>query len=313
MAFVGLLRGSLPQLRAILASGLIWCFTCKILLAVAVGSAASLNIKNMEKPVRSGTGLGQLGSLTQAASVRLVLSGGGVKGVAHVALIEQLEQLGIRIAAISGSSAGALVGAMYSSGLGPADMLNFFKSTPLFRYTWLSPTKPGVFDSDRYAMVLKDFVYPTFEELKIPLHIAATNLQQCRAEYFSQGDLLKPLLASCAVPAVFSPVAIEGELYAYGGVLDNFPIQPFLGQDGHILGSYICRPSAKSEKELNTIFKVTSHANNLLLYAANEYKFSKIWGTIVFPLGEFGAFESKRVDEIYEKSKKFLDQHQPTD
>ena len=239
-------------------------------------------------------------------SVNLVLSGGGVKGVAHIALIESLEEAGIKINAISGSSAGALVGALYGSGLKPNQILDFFKSTPLFRYTWLNPTKAGFFDSDKYESVIGKYVKDDFESLHISLHIAAVNIEQGEVVYFDKGKLVKPLLASCAVPAVFSPVEIDGGLYSDGGVMDNFPIQPLRDGKLPLLGSYVCKPEIKEKKGLNSILKVTNHSNALLMYSANSYKFSYTYNTVVFPLGKYSTFDTKRIDEIYEEAKTFL-------
>lgn len=75
--------------------------------------------------------------------VHVVLSGGGEKGVAHIAFLKKLELLGIRIHSISASSAGTLVGGMYASGLSTQEILNFFLETPLFRYSWLNTSRPG--------------------------------------------------------------------------------------------------------------------------------------------------------------------------
>lgn len=239
-------------------------------------------------------------------SIHLVLSGGGAKGVAHIALIELLEEKGININAISGSSAGALVGALYTSGLQTEEILDFFKTTPIFKYTWLNPIKAGIFDSDKYAIVLKDYLKEYFEELTIPVTIAATNITQNKIEYFSTGELIKPLLASCAVPAVFSPIEIAGNLYSDGGVMDNFPIAPFSNQENPIIGSYLGQPVNKSAKALNSIFKVVSHTNVLLMHSANRHKFKSTYATASFPLGVFSGFDAKKVDEIYHAAMEYL-------
>ena len=219
--------------------------------------------------------------------INLVLGGGGVRGVAHIALLEFLEKRAVKINAISGSSAGALVGALYSSGLKTEEILDFFKTTPIFRYTWLNPLKAGIFDSEKYALVLEDNVKSNFEDLEIPLTITATNIEKNKAVYFNRGKMIPSLLASCAIPAVFSPVSIDGELYSDGGVMDNFPISPFLDQSHPMIGSYVSQPDTKSSKDLNSILKVTNHTNSILLHAANAYKFEKTYSTIKFPIGHF--------------------------
>ncbi len=245
--------------------------------------------------------------VNREAAVNLVLSGGGVKGVAHIALIEYLESVGIKIAAVSGSSAGALVGALYCSGVRPQNILEFFKTTPIFKYTWLNPMKAGIFDSEKYAMVLEEKLKHRFEDLKTSLIIATSNIEKNVAVYFDKGDITKPLLASCAVPAVFSPVSIDGELYSDGGVTDNFPVLPFKSQSLPIIGSYVCKPSPKTNKDLNSIFKVSQHTNSLLLYSANTHKFEQTFSTVVFPLGKYGAFDTKNIDQIYEDAKAYLE------
>ncbi|MEM9545198.1 MAG: patatin-like phospholipase family protein [Bacteroidota bacterium] len=238
--------------------------------------------------------------------INLVLSGGGVKGVAHIALLEYLEELGVTINAISGSSAGALVGALYCSGLTPKEILAFFKTTPIFRYTWLNPIKAGIFDSEKYALVLEQKIKYRFEDLQIPLTIAATNIEKNKATYFNQGEVTPPLLASCAIPAVFSPVPIEGELYSDGGVMDNFPIRPFLNEGFPIIGSCVCKPEVQSSKDINSILKVTNHTSSLLLYAANAHKFKDTLTTIDFPLGAYGSFDTKKIKRIYQKAREYL-------
>jgi len=235
--------------------------------------------------------------------INLVLSGGGVKGVAHIALLEFLEENNISIQAISGSSAGALVGALYCSGLSPREILQFFKTTPIFRYTWLNPAKAGIFDSNKYESVIKKFVKQRFEDLDIPLTITATNIEKGEPVYFQEGNLIPPLLASCATPAVFSPVMIAGELYSDGGVMDNFPIDPFLDSELSLLGSYVCKPNHRKQKDLNSILKVTNHTYSLLLYAANQFKFMATDMTVVFPLGKYGVFETKNIPQIYSEAK----------
>lgn len=245
--------------------------------------------------------------LDRKVPINLILSGGGVKGVAHVALLELLEENGININAISGSSAGALVGALYASGKEPAEILSFFKTTPIFKYSWLNPAKPGLFDSSKYTKIISGYVGRDFQDLRFPLHIAATDIERGSATYFNEGNLIAPLLASCSVPAVFSPVLINDCLYADGGVTDNFPVRPFIGDGEHpLVGSYLCLPSLKKKQELSSILKMTARSNSLLLHSANEYKFSMVDNTIFFPLGEFGTFDTKKIDEIYNKSIEYL-------
>jgi len=224
-----------------------------------------------------------------------------------VALLEYLEQHNIKINAISATSSGALVGALYSSGLTPFEVLDFFKVTPVFKYNWVNPLKYGLFDTEKYIKVLEKRIKHNFEELQIPLTVNATNIEKNASAYFNHGSILKPLLASCAFPAVFSPVTVDGELYTDGGVMDNFPIKPFLNQNTPIIGSYVNTPSLKTPRDLNSILKVTNHANTLLLEAANTYKFEHTHHTFKIPVGDYSVFDSKKIDEIYSVAKQYFE------
>lgn len=249
----------------------------------------------------------KLDKLDNNVPVNLVLSGGGMKGVAHIALIEALEKRNIKINAISACSAGSLVGSMYASGASIKEMLEFFKITDIFQYSWITFAKAGIFNSENYAKLLDGRIKETFEELLYPLYISTTNLNRGVTNYFSEGDLKKPVLASCAIPGLFNPIKINRELYSDGGVLDNFPLTPFKESEYPVVGSYVVYPSAKKNKDLNSTLRVLEHSFKLLSLASEEYKFFDTFATVCFPLEEFSGFDKKQVDKIYNKSKEYLD------
>ena len=89
----------------------------------------------------------KLSALQPGQSINLVLSGGAVKGIAHIPLLEYLQKREIKINAISGTSAGAVVATMFASGVEPQEILNFFIERPLFKYSWIKPGKGGVFNT----------------------------------------------------------------------------------------------------------------------------------------------------------------------
>ncbi|MGQ3678263.1 MAG: patatin-like phospholipase family protein [Tenacibaculum sp.] len=252
--------------------------------------------------------LEKIKSLDTKVPINLVLSGGAEKGVAHIALLETLEELNIKINAISACSAGSLVGAMYASGMRPQEILNFFKTTEIFQFSWITIAKPGIFNSSNYAKLIEDKIKPTFEELKIPLTVSTTNLNKGTTQYFHEGDLLKPVLASCALPGLFNPVKIDGMLYSDGGIIDNFPTTPFKESEYPVIGSYVVYPSEKTNEELNTTLKVLAHTSKLLMLSSEEYKFFNTHATVCFPLGEFSGFSTKEVDAIYKTAKKYIEE-----
>ncbi|GLR17050.1 patatin-like phospholipase family protein [Portibacter lacus] len=231
-------------------------------------------------------------------SLGVVLSGGSVRGSAHVGFLERLKEIGKTPDIISGASAGAMIGAFYAAGKTSDEIMEFFRNTPLFRYNSFNPLKPGIFDTEKYKSIFRDFIPETFEELNIPLVIATTNLEKGEAEYFSSGDLYTPLLASCAIPFVFAPIEINGYLHVDGGVLDNFPVEQLVGKCDHIIGSFLGCTRPVERKDVNSKLKITSRSNELLMYAASKLKFSLTDQTLEHPLQDYGYFDQKKMDEI---------------
>ncbi len=250
----------------------------------------------------------KLSKLDSNVPINLVLSGGGEKGVAHIALLEALEERNIKIHAISACSAGSLVGSMYASGVSTKEILAFFKKTDIFQYSWITFAKAGIFNSDNYAKLLNGKIKDTFEELSIPLYLSTTNLNKGVTHYFREGDLRKPVLASCAIPGLFNPIDINGELYSDGGVLDNFPITPFKGSEYPVIGSYVVYPSVKKNKDLSSTLKVLEHSFKLLSLSSEEYKFFKTFATVCFPLEDYSSFDKKEVNKIYKAAKNYLNE-----
>ena len=209
----------------------------------------------------------------KSKKIGLVLSGGGVRGMAHIGLIQALNEFGISAEVVSGSSAGALVGALYANGNSPDEMISFFKETPLFKYNFLTILKPGFIDTDRYVDIFKS-IFPenSFQALQRELYVVATNLQKAEARYFSKGELIRPLLASAALPPVFSPLNFEGSLYADGGIMNNFPIEPIQEKVDFLIGSNVSIVGEVKGSNLKNPFQLTSRVTDLMIYAISKHK-----------------------------------------
>lgn len=249
--------------------------------------------------------LNRLNELPRGQKINLVLSGGGIKGVAHLPLLEQIKARGLEINAISGTSAGAVVGSMFASGKQPQEILQFFIDHPLFRYSWIKPGKGGFFNTVKYINHFKDYIKPSFSELDFPVHICTTNLATGGVHYFHEGeDLLYKLIASCAVPGIYKAVAINGDLHADGGVMDNYPIHPFLKSDLPIIGSFVRVPSKVDSGRITSTRKVLKRSVHLQRYAIEIPKFDQTYLTVQQELDQFSAFRQKDASLIYDYTKK---------
>lgn len=221
--------------------------------------------------------------------------------MAHIGLIQALEEHGISPETVSGSSVGALVGALYANGNSVEDMLSFFKETPLFRYNFLTILKPGFIDTDRYFNLFRGyFPEDTFEALERKLYVVATNLQKGEQRYFSEGELIRPLLASAALPPVFSPVELEGQLFADGGIMNNFPLEPVQKKECFIIGSNVSMVSELYRNALKNSWQITGRVTSLMIYAINRQKLEACDLLFEFKaLEKIGVLDRKGIEKAY--------------
>lgn len=179
----------------------------------------------------------------QRKKIGLALSGGGIMGVAHIGLLEEIEKNNIKIDIISGTSSGSIVGALYSAGgtkkiyefLNRLDKNDLFSVKKLlFRYKL--PHKIFEAISDAFEETLSPI--KNFNELKTPFICLATDIVNAQEKIFDQGNLIDAIRASSAYPGVFPTQEIKGKFYIDGGVLTNFPVK-VLKQHGcdFIIGS----------------------------------------------------------------------------
>lgn len=160
-------------------------------------------------------------------NIGLVLSGGGARGFAHLGFLEALNEEGIYPDIISGTSAGALAGVLYADGYSPREILAMTKMNSRLELMKPALPKEGLLQISAITKLLRNHLRAkTFDELKIPLIVTATDINNGRIVYFSEGNLVETVTASASIPVIFPPVKIGGFSYVDGGILDNFPVKP---------------------------------------------------------------------------------------
>lgn len=240
--------------------------------------------------------------LSKTQSIGIVLSGGGVRGMAHIGLLKALDSRGLEPQILSGTSVGAIIGGLYASGYDSQEMLDFFKETPLFHYNFLSINKPGLLNTDRYSELFKTY-FPenSFEALKKKLYVTTTNLQRGTQEVFSHGELIRPLLASAALPPVFSPVEINKYLYADGGIMNNFPAEPLQGQCNLVIGSNVSVVREVAQGAIRNSLQLANRTTALMIYAINHRKMAGCHLLFQPPgLEAIGVLDKKSLHRAYQ-------------
>lgn len=157
--------------------------------------------------------------------VGFALSGGFIKGFAHLGVMQALLEHDIKPGILSGVSSGALAGVFYADGNEPHKVLDYFAGHKFQDLTKLVIPKVGLFGLGEFIDFLKsNLKAKKLEDLKLPLIITATDLDNGKLVHFYKGDIAERVAASCCMPVLFAPVKIEGTHYVDGGLLMNLPV-----------------------------------------------------------------------------------------
>lgn len=169
--------------------------------------------------------------------IGIALSGGGSRGLAHLGALKALSELGIKPTMIAGSSAGSLVGAFIAAGYSPDFIFETIQSLGILNSIKFAFNRFGLFKMDKLEEIfLKYIPHNSFEKLKTPLVVCATDIEKGVAIYFSEGELIKPVIASCSIPGIFEPIKFQGRVLVDGGVTNNLPIEQLEGICDFIIG-----------------------------------------------------------------------------
>lgn len=189
----------------------------------------------------------------------LALGGGGARGVAHLGLLQALEENGIKPDYISGTSMGTVVGACYAKGMSVREMLDVvlkLKPLDIVDVGVSGMTKLGLLRSKKVEkLFLKYIGDTTFEDLKIPFTCTATDILTGNLHVFSSGSLVTAIQASIAIPSIFRPVAYGDMLLVDGGVVCRVPIKQVkdMGAEVVIASDVLKNTARKVEKPKNVI------------------------------------------------------------
>nr|WP_309083866.1 patatin-like phospholipase family protein [Chelativorans sp.] len=229
---------------------------------------------------------------TSGPSFAVAFGGGGARGLAHIHVIEALDELGIRPAMISGSSIGAIMGAGMAAGMRGKEIRAYAarvlaRRSEVAARIWRSrPAKLsemmetglrlGQFNAER---ILKEFLPPQipdrFEDLAIPLRVTATDYYGHHLAVFEKGDLWSALAASAALPAVFRPVMREGRMLIDGGIYNPVPFDILEGTADFVIAvDVVGVPTVRSPKIPSTI-EMMFGATQLMMQSIIAMKLQK--------------------------------------
>jgi NTE family protein len=196
----------------------------------------------------------------QSKTVGLVLSGGAVRGAAHLGVLQVLDEAGIRPDLVVGVSAGSVAGGLYCAGLSPVELQKIAKEMHWNQLGRLIRPGLGLFDISRMEGFIDDLTGGlTFEQLKIPFAAVAVDILTDKLVVFRAGPLSRGIRASCSLPGIFSPLEDGDRLLIDGGVLNNLPVSVArdMGADYLIAVDLLPPPTMPSSRPRN-IFEMWS-------------------------------------------------------
>jgi NTE family protein len=160
-------------------------------------------------------------------AIGVALGGGFARGIAHIGVLKVLEEEGIPVRMIAGTSVGALMGAAYCSGLTIAELEELAQKVRFTTFARWTLSRHGFASNDRMVAFLEsNLKVKTFEEMRIPLGVVATDFNTGAGAVFRSGPVIDPVRASCAYPGMFLPVEIRGSWLVDGMLSHPVPTLP---------------------------------------------------------------------------------------
>ncbi len=242
---------------------------------------------------------------TERPKVGLVLSGGGAKGLAHIGVLKVIEEAGVKIDYIGGTSMGAIVGALYASGYSAAALDSIFRETDFTNLIQDNlPRDAKTFyekeDSERYALTLpfenfkisfppaissgqniyNELVHhlyhvkdiSDFNDLPIPFFCIATNVETGKEVLLDSGYLPEAIMASGTFPSLFEPADVDGQLLVDGGVLNNYPVDEVKKMGADVIIGVDVQHGLRGRESLLSASEVLLQINNYRTVGAMKEK-----------------------------------------
>ncbi|MDR6762872.1 NTE family protein [Flavobacterium sp. 2755] len=273
-------------------------------------------------------------SVKKRPKIGLVLSGGGAKGFAHIGVLKVLEEAGIKIDYIGGTSMGSVIGGLYASGYNASQIDSIFKRTNFdelindyiprssknfygkkndelyaivlpfsnFRVGIPEALSKGMYNYNLLSSLTRNVRHVRdFNKLPTPFLCIGTNIETGEEVLLNKGNLVQAMMASAAFPSLFTPVEIDGNLLVDGGVVNNYPIKEVRNLGADIIIGVDVQDDLMKRKNLKNATRILVQITNL--QSIDKMK-SKIKDTDVYikpDIRDFGVISFDRGEEIIRK------------
>ena len=235
--------------------------------------------------------------------IGLALSGGGVRGFFHTGFLHAIKERDIAISVISGTSAGAIAGALYAAEVDlievterfPKRMRSLFFEPNMLLKAKFNPTS-----------ILRKYVEEflgdkTFEDLTIPMKINAVNISTGETEYFQSGSIVEAVIAASAIPGVFNSFHSNGNIYVDGGLTANLPSQVIRSDCDFVIGINLLHFQEKQYQKLLTRRQMIQRSVDIY-HRHNNLKNIDCCDVLVSPieLCQYPTYDTTNKNELFE-------------
>ena len=259
-------------------------------------------------------------------TVAIALGAGGARGLAHIHVVEALDELGIRPVAIAGSSIGSIIGAGMAAGMAGREMHDYARANlgnrgEVMARIWRSrPTSlsemmsGGLRAQLNIERILKAFlpegIPHSFEELAIPLQVTATDYYGHKSTIFDSGELLPAVAASAAIPALFKPVHRDGRLLVDGGIYNPVPFDLLEGKADIVIAVDVAGGPTTGRKSAPSAIDLMFGTSQLMMQANTALKLRMQRPDILLrpPVSRFRVLDFLKVDAVMAETASIKDE-----
>ncbi len=261
-------------------------------------------------------------------NIGIAFGSGGARGIAHISMVETLEELGLKASVVSGSSIGAIAAAFYASGFDSKTMREIVdelvhpKSDSIFDFvlrsdvikllTMFDPQfiKSGLIKGEKFQKFLSDRIpAKTFNELKIPCYITATDFWCKKEIVFNKGNLITAIKASYSIPGLFTPVEYNGKILIDGGAVNPLPYDLIKEKCDLTIAIDVTASNKSDNSELPATLDSVFSTFQIMQISIIREKLKHIKPDIYIKpeIKEIRLFDFAKIDLIFSQAEKFKD------
>lgn len=231
----------------------------------------------------------------------VALSGGASRGPFHLGVLSYLDDIGIKIEKISGSSIGAIIGASYCAGVSPKEQLKIFSSKDFKKIFKFNYFKNGIFSINEYSEILAELSNNTsnIKDLRIPLSVTAFDIKNGERIVFEEGELVKILLGTAALVPLFKPIKYKNYLLVDGGFVDNLPVTPLLKLELPVI-SVNLHPFVPYKNSTSTLKTFKRTIRNSFFYQSDNNHKTAQYQICSQDILNYPILSFKNFDQLYE-------------